>query len=339
MKSLCATIGLLATGLLALGGCTTSRAVLAWRQGWQAEENGNHQAALREYADATSRNGKLAGAALNRVRLIALQPDRREEATLLLDKTLKSNAGEPEVAAFAAQWALWLGDVKLARQRIDAARVPGADTPADVVAALEDSRRAVLAAESRWAEAAKCTTTQGGSPVLRAVVAWNAGDVATAAAATAQAPQGKHRALLEAVLARDRGDWPAATAALAGLDAADSDVLVLTLRGEAAVQLGRADQALQAAGEAAQRAPADARATEVWAVAQLVAGQAAAARDLLAALTVRGAGWSAWQNLGIAHLKLGDLPAAASAFAQAAQRCPTCEPALHNRAALQRMGF
>ncbi len=325
--------------LLAVSGCTTSRAVLAWRQGWQSEEKGNNQAALRDYAEATSRNGKLVGAALNRVRLLAVQPDRREEATLLLDKTLKGFAGDPEVAAFAAQWALWLGDVKLARQRVDAARAPGPETPADVLAALEGARRAVLAAEGRWADAAKSSARETGSATLRAVVAWNAGDVAGAAAATAQAPEGKDRAVLQAVLARDRGDWPAVTAALAALGTADSDVFVLTLRAEAAVQTGQTDKATETAAVAAGRAPADPRATEVWAVAQLAAGQAAAARDLLAALTVRGGGWSAWHNLGIAQVRLGDLAAASQAFAQAAQRCPTCEPAVHNRDALKRMGF
>ena len=62
------------------------------------------------------------------------------------------------------------------------------------------------------------------------------------------------------------------------------------------------------------------------------------ARDLLAGLTVRGAGWSAWYNLGLAQLRLGDLPAAAQAFTVAAQRCPTCEPAVKNRDVLAKMG-
>lgn len=331
-------LGLLALAALGLPACTTSRATLAWRQAWQEEERGDAQAALRAYGDATARNSKLTGAALNRIRLLALQPDRREEATLALDKILKVGAGEPDVAAFAAQWALWLGDAKLARQRIDAAKAPAADAPADVVSAWTGARRAVLAEEGRWSQAAEVGPGQGAAS-LRAVVAWNVDDAAEATRLWPEMPKGRERALLGALLARERGDWPGVDAALADSHAPESEVEFQILRAEAAIQAGDAGKAARCAGDAAQRAPADARATEVWAVAQLVSGQPAAARDLLAALTVRGAGWSAWHNLGIAQVKLGDLAVASNAFAQAAQRCPSCAAPVRNRDALQRLGF
>ena len=333
-----ALLGLLALSALALPACTTSRATLAWRQAWLQEEKGNTQAALREYDDATARNSKLTGAALNRIRLLALQPDRREEATLALDKVLKVAAGEAEVAAFAAQWALWLGDAKLARQRLDAAKAPAADAPTDVVSAWTGAQCAVLAAEGRWNQAAQGAPGQGAA-ALRAIIAWNAGDATQAAKGLPEMPKGRERALLEALLARERGDWPGVEAALTQADPAERALDFEILRAEAAIQAGDAAKAARSGGDAAQRAPGDARATEVWAVAQLISGQAAAARDLLAALTVRGAGWSAWHNLGIAQVKLGDLPAASLAFAQAAQRCPSCAAPVRNRDALQRLGF
>lgn len=323
---------------LAAPACTTSRGVLAYRAGALAEDKGDTTRALARYQEALEYDGKLYGAELARIRLWSQQPDRKTDAQEALDKLLKKAATEPVVAAFAAWHALAQGDVKLARARLDGARTRKPEDPADVWQAIANARAALLAAEGRWQEAGASLAEAKASPLLHATIAWNlARD--DEARAQLQAAQGPHAALLKAWLARSSGDWPAVKAAVQGLEGTAKTPAVQALLAEALLHAGDAGAALAQAAEAARRDPADLYVTEIWAVCQLGGGQAAAARDLLAGLTVRGAGWSAWYHLGLAHLQLGDLAAAQQAFTAAAQRCPTCRPAVHNRDVLQRVGL
>ncbi len=323
--------------------CTASRSVDAWRDGWALEQKGESTLALRKYTDATSRLGKYTGAMLNRIRLMSAVPERRADAQELLDKLVKSEASDARVAAFAAMWALWQGDVALARTRLAAGALK-ADDQDDTVAAYHQAQLAVLMAEKQWQSAwreAKALAPMTPQDHLRkATLAWNVGDWQRAEELVELALDGKEKWLLQALLAARREQWPQTQKVLARLEGDAVTPLVLALRAQAALHANPPDLAtgLRDASEAAKRDPADPLVTEVWGAAQLYAKQPQLARDLLAGLTVRGAGWSAWYNLGIAHLRLGDLPAAAQAFAMAAQRCPGCEAAVKNRDVLARMG-
>ncbi len=327
---------------LALFGCTTSRAVQTYRQGWQAEARGDTGKANRLYLEAIERDGHLFGARLNRIRLLAQAPEGQDEARLLLEKLTKSEPGDPRVAAFAAMWALTKGDAAHARQRLDAARALRPEDPADAAPVLAEARVAVAAAQGRWADAwplAQARTPTEATALRLATVAWNAGHAQVSESWAYLAPESPSRATILALAAVEAGRWREAEAALADLAGDAVTPLVLTLRARAALAQGDAAKAAALAGDAARRNPADAEATELWAVALLQAGRAATARDLLAGLTARGAGWTAWHHLGIAHLRMGDPAAATTAFQAAAQRCPTCAVAVKNAAALARLGY
>jgi tetratricopeptide (TPR) repeat protein len=327
----------------ATAGCTTSRAVLAWEAGAKAETAGKYDTAVLRYGEAAGRNGQLVGAALGRIRVLARLPDRRKEADELLTDLMKKQASHPAVAAFAAYLALVDGDAKLARKRFDAGRALLPEDAPDVAQARQEVEVALLAAEGKAREAHEKALALGEvhprTGLLRATLAWNAGDAPAATTALALAPDSPQRAVLQALLARGAGDWAVVTAALAKLEGEAVTPLVLALKAEALLSQGESAKALEQAAEAVRRDPTAAYPTEVWAAAQLGAGQAALAKDLLAGLTARGAGWSAWHNLGICQVKLGDLAAASAAFDQALARCPTCEAPRKNREVLKKIGF
>lgn len=336
-------LGLAFVALGATTACTSTRAVDRWRDGWALEQKKEPQLALRQYMDATSRLGKYNGVMLNQIRLMSAVPERRPDAQALLDKLVKSDPSDARVAAFSAMWSLWQGDVPLARARL-AAGVLKADDAVDTVAAMRQAELAVLMAEKKWQAAwqiAKDVTPNTPQDHLRmATLAWNAQEWTKAATWLSPALECPEKWLLQALMAARAGHWPEAQRVLARLEGDAVTPLVLALRAQAALHATPPDLAmgLRDAAEAAKRDPADALVTEVWAEAQLYTKQPQLARDLLAALTVRGAGWSAWHNLGLAQLSLGDLPAAAQAFAMAAQRCPDCRPAVQNRDVLAKMG-
>ncbi len=325
-------------------GCTSSRAIEAWRDGWVQEQKGATTPALRKYVDATSRLGKYPGAMLNRIRLLAAVPERRGEAQELLDKLVKSDPTDPRVASFSAMWALSQGEVPLARNRVNAGVLKPDDLD-DTVAAMRQAELAVLMAEKQWEAAwqrAKDLAPSTPQDSLRvATLAWNVGEFGRAEQLVGPALDCKEKWLLQALLAARAGQWRDAGQRLAQLEGDAVTPLVQALRAEAALHAEPPDLAvaLRDAAEAARRDPADALVTEVWGTAQLVAKQPGLARDLLASLTVRGAGWSAWYNLGLAQLRLGDLPAAAQAFTIAAQRCPTCASPVKNRDVLAKLGL
>lgn len=333
---------LLAIGaaVVAFAGCTTSRAVLAWHDGWRLEAAGEPGLAAVRYDEAVRRNSRLYGAALNRVRLLAVQPDRRKEADETLDKVLKSAGAEPEVAAFGARFALCAGDARLARARLDAARPLRPEDAGEARSALVGARIAVLAANGHTQQAAAelpATATAAALPPLwAATLRWNAGlgnDVAPPASA------GSGGALLAAVTARDGRAWEQELAALAGLEGDDVTPLVLGLRAEAALHLDRPTEARTWAHAAAQRAPGDAWLQELQALALLQQGEVGQARDLLTGLAAGSADWSVPHHLGIARFRSGDLAGAAQAFATATRRCPTCAAPRTNLAVLARAGI
>ena len=319
--------------------CTASRQVEGWRAGWELEQKGDPAGALKKYNEAAARMGTYPGLSLNRIRLLATFPERRQEAQEALDKLLKSHGGDIRVAAFAAHWALWQGDVGLARTRLSAG-APKPDDDADVVAAFHQAELRVLMAERKWQEAWRLgQTLPPETPADRlrlATAAWNAGAKDQARVLVAGAQECREKWVLDAMLQAQAGVWPDVRARLARLEGDAVTPVLQALRAEAALHADPPDlaSALRDASEAARRDPADPLVTEVWAVAQLVGQQPQLARDLLAGLTVRGTGWSAWYNLGLASLKLSDLASADQAFAIAAQRCPTCPSAVHNHEVL-----
>ena len=330
-------------GLCATAGCTASRSVDEWREGWAAEARGDVKLAERRYAAVNSRMGNYPGARLNQIRLLAAVPERRADAQELLDKLLKSEAADRRVAAFAALWALAQGQPAQARARLGAATAEPNGDP-QVEAAFAEAEIAVLMAEKQWQVAwqrvQQRTPTTARAHLQFAILAWNVGEFARAEAWLTAAPAGRETSLLRALLLAKHHNWGAVLAALAPLEGEAVTPLVLTLRAQAALYTQPPDvaAALRDAAEAARRDPANPAATEVWACAQLQADQPQLARDLLAGLTARGGGWTTWFNLGLAHLRLGELVAAAQTFQAAAQRCPGCAVAVKNRDALRDLG-
>ncbi|MCO4761415.1 MAG: hypothetical protein KC502_07915 [Myxococcales bacterium] len=110
--------GLITMGLVGLSGCTTSKAVRAFHDGEKAEKAGDYARAAKRYQWAFKRNGALVGAELNRLRILARQPDEAAN----VDKALKELSAEHRhnvhVHLFAVGWALAKGDVAGANKRL-----------------------------------------------------------------------------------------------------------------------------------------------------------------------------------------------------------------------------
>lgn len=105
-------------------GCTTSRAIRAWHRGVAHEQAGDVHKATRAYGEAYGRNNAHFGAELARLRLLARSPDSRKRADEDLQKLLKKKGTLPDVALFAAWWALLGGDTAGAQERIKALAIP-----------------------------------------------------------------------------------------------------------------------------------------------------------------------------------------------------------------------
>ncbi len=325
---------------LLLYGCTTSTAVLTWHQGWQAEAAGDLEKAERKYQDSFDYDGAMVGAACNRVRLLATHPDRQTQAQELLDKLTKTKAAAPEVAATGALMALHTGKPVVARQRLEAGRkLKNTDAPS-VQQAVAAAELAVAAATGHLPAPESAVTVAQlpeDATALRetaAVLAWNRGDDATSAQ-FAQ-PNGE----LAAWLAARQGAWPAVKQRVEALPAAKRSAQSLALLGWARAQTGDLAGAQAASAEAVQRDPVDATVTQIWAAVALLAGQPSVTRDVLAGLVARApaVSWSAWFNLGIAQLRLGDPTAAYAAFDRAAALCPQCKQAVQNRDVVAGLG-
>lgn len=335
-------VALVALALSSAASCTTSRAVVAWHDGWQAEAVGELALAEKRYGDAAAADKGQAGAACNRVRLIARHPDRQQEAKEALEPLIKDKSRWPEVASLGALAALSQGDAKLAQQRLAASRALNDGDRQDVRDGLRMAKVSVAAAQGRWREAcdakllAALPEEATAARLAAATAAYNGADVALAAKLLPD-HAGAEAAELRAWLAADRGDWAAVRAALEQLSETERTPRLDALKAWSLVRSGDGPGGLALAADAARRDPDDAVAAQVWATASLAAGQAAQARDVLAGLATRGGGWSVWFDLGLAQLALADPQAALSAFEQAALRCPTCGPATKNRDALRRV--
>lgn len=342
LQNFAVKLALVVLPLSSAAGCTTSRAVISWHEGWQAEAAGELALAEKRYGDAATADKGQAGAACNRVRLMARHPDRQQEAKETLEPLLKAKSAWPEVAAIGALAALKDGDAKLAQQRLAAARALNDGDRPDVRYGLRMAKVSVAAAQGRWREASDAKLLAGlpeeatAARLAAAIAAYNGGELALAGKLLPE-HAGAEAAELRAWLAADRGDWAAVRAALELVAEADRTPRLDALRAWSLVRSGDAPAGLALAADAARRDPEDPVAAQVWAAASLASGQAAQARDVLAGLATRGGGWSVWFNLGLAQLALADPQAALSAFEQAALRCPTCAPATKNRDALRRV--
>ncbi len=313
--------------------CTTSRPVLIWREGWQAEQRGDLGVAERRYQEAYSLDGSLLGVACNRLRLLARQPDRLPEARELAEKLMKSKGTEPEAATCASMFALVDGDAALAQKRLVSVRaLKPVDTP-EVRQNLAAARLVVAAASGRWQEALDVADLPGEGTAVqqgRAIAKWNS-KLPDAEPLPPDLPE------LAAWRAAERGDWAALRKTLEAVPRRSP--ILQALLAWSVLQLGDPAAALQLAADGAQRAPADGFCQETWGVAALAAGQASLAVQVLAAATLHSSGWTAFFHLGLAQIQVGDLPAAMAAFEQASLRCPTCAPAVRNRDALRSAGL
>ena len=319
------------------GGCTTSTAVLTWHEGWQAEQQGDRQRAERKYDDAARYDGNMVGAACNRVRLIAAHPDRQAEAKESLDKLLKTKGATPEVAVIGALAALGEGNVSVARKRLAASRVVKPDDSASVRAAVAVAEVQLRAAEGRWQEAAEAQLgaalpeEASAARATYALALWNAGRIDEAAGQIAGAGE------LAPWLAGRKADWLAVLRLLEQVPAAKLSAQQQALRAWALAQTGDVAGALGLAAAAAQRDPGQALLAEVWGAVAVAAGEFGLARDVLAGLVARSpaVGWTAWFNLGVAQVQLGELSGARLAFDRAVGLCAECAPAVKNRNALR----
>ncbi len=344
-------------------GCTTSRAVLAWRAGASAEQAGDIEEAMRRYDEAYGRDGNQYGAELAAIRLILSQPDRLDEGEERLDKVLAKRATRPDVAAFGALWSLARGDIDKAAARLEVGRVAadaarrkanGACEPAS--AAWLRAQAAVAATAKRWKAASEAfervTATCGPSDTdaaWMATIAWNLNRSDDLDRTIERVPaESRHGLLLRALAARNDGRW-AQVAALLERPGDDGDgdgsgdrANLSAMRAEAHVHLGHAEAAVELAEEAVRAAPESAFAQQVLALSLLSTGRWQRARDLLAGLVARGedgADWTIAYDLAIAELRLGRLVEAVSAFERAARQCPNCLATAHNLEVLRGLGL
>ncbi len=339
---------------VSLGGCTTSRAVLAWEAGWKAEAQGKYKVAAKRYAEAYSRNEHLVGAELNRIRLLARAPDKRLAAGKALDALLKKKGEVPQAAIFGATWALQTGEHKQAAARLAPVR-PKIVAMKGCAPLRRDFHRAdlqVQVSRQRWQPAAKIITalnkrcgTGAVPPATGALVAWNTGDPKGASAWLGRMPAdapGSH--LLRALLALHGGYHKRATTLLAAVDRPDLNDLILLLQAHAALAGGDAAGAERLARRALDARPTSTAPQQLLGVALLRRGDVARARDLLAGAAARYKGtppWSLSFDLALAELRLGRLRPARAGFEAAARACTKgeCEVAKRNVAAMVKLGL
>ncbi len=348
---LVAALLVLAGGLSA---CTTSRAALAWEDGWQAEARGDLKRAGSRYANAYSRNGFLVGAELNRLRLLARVPDKRAAVGQELDRLLAKRGEVAEVAIFGAVWALTEGDAKKAASRLDVVRAKiGAQRGCSSL--RRDFMRAdlqVAVAAFRWPVArrvvaqlgARCGT-EAVPAATAALVAWNIGDRDQAAVWLGRAAtERRDRGLLPALLALHKGDARRAQALLAKVDQPKLNDLVLVLRAHAALAAGDAVTAERLARRALAANPTSSAPQQLLGVALLRRGDAQRARDLFAGAAAAFKGTPPWTlsfDLALAELQLGHLEQARAGFETASRACDkgACEVAGRNYKAMVKLGL
>ncbi len=329
-------------GLALVTACTSSRAEILWREGWVQENKGDLSAAARRYEESASRDGRQVGARLNQIRLLLVTPEGKADGQELLDKLLKSHASEPNVAAFAATWALSQGQLPQAQQRLGAMRPLKSSDEATTQNAVHIAQLRVACAEGAWPKAwdlAQDSSPTATDAILRATAAYETGHLDEAIQLLAVSPDNQERRILQVLIATRQGQPDATLEALGRVPPGAMTPVLLAAKAQAYLALHRPAEAVGLAADAARQQSDRSDYSELWAVALLESGQAAPARDILAGWTVRGGGWTVWYHLGLAYLRLGDGQQSAAAFAGAAARCPTCAPVQQNLAALKRMGW
>ncbi len=362
MRRALAALGAASLLLAVLPACTTSRAVRRWHEADAAIGRGDRALAILRYEEAYGRDGKLVGAEVNRIALLARDPAAARQVRAAHEALAEKKSGVIEVELLGAGLDLIGGEAKLAWTRLEAiAEAPLAKAdrvygPAD--APCNPLRREVLrlrletalvlgmtapagqvAAELHRRCAAVGPGLRGREALLIGSAAIGAGDAALARAVVgsldAGDPAGRR---LAASLALRAGEGKQALALLEGLD----DGPAAMLRAAAQLQLGRGADALAALDRARSANVDERQIAPLEASAALLTGDVRRARDVLAGLLAQARGalpWTLAFDLGLAELRLGDLQAAAQAFARAARACPDCSAPKQNLLALRSLGI
>lgn len=347
--------------LASLPACTTSRAVRRWHDADAALARGERATAILRYEEAYARDGKLVGAEVNRIALLARDPAAARQVRTAHEALAEKKSGVVEVELLGAGLDLLGGDAKLAWTRLQAIaelplakadRVYGpADAPCnplrrevlrlrvETALALRQAASAGQAAAELHRRCAKAGDgLRGRESLLIGSAAIGVGDgaLARAVAASLDAGDPAGRRLAAALALRD-GKGTEALRLLEDLD----DGPAAMLRAAAHVQLGQGADALAALDRVRSAGIDERQIAPLEASAALLTGDVRRARDVLAGLVAQNRGTLPWTlafDLGLAELRLGDLQAAAQAFARAARACPSCTAPKQNLLALRSLG-
>lgn len=355
MRRAVALIALVAGAATLLPACTTSRAVRAWHAAEDARRAGDRAVALRRYEEAYGRDGKLVGAEVDRIALLAQDVGSAAAVESARSKLVEKKAGRVEVQLLGAGLELVagrhaaalaqlesIGDVALDQAEAEIGVRGAACGPLRRerwrllgLAALHTGRSAA-AKTAAAALREHCRPLRGAESAVVAWVALRAGDQAAAQAAVAEIdPADRATAPLRAALALRRGDPEAASKALRGAEDGAASLLraqAALMRSDAAGAARAVAAARDAGGPAAELAPLEG-------ALALLQGDPRRGRDLLAGAAAQQAGGARWTvlfDLGLCELRLGQLAAAREAFARAATACPTCPAPARNRDAIDR---
>ncbi len=111
----------------------------------KAEKSGDLDKARKKYAEAYGRNSAHVGAELARLRLLARSPAAHAAVDEDLKALAKKKGTQPDVALFAAWWALLKGDLKSAKAQLDGVSVPAKHAHAALLRADKKRLGAALA--------------------------------------------------------------------------------------------------------------------------------------------------------------------------------------------------
>ena len=335
-------------GLLSgLAGCTTSRAVRAWHAAEKARASGDRELALRRYDEAYGRDGRLVGAEVDRIGLLAGDVGAASAVEAARAALAEKKSGYVEVQLLAAGLELVAGRVAPALaqlERISETALDKAEAALGhkglacgplrrerwrllALAALHADRPGV-ADKATAALAAKCAPLRPAEADLVAIVALRRGDLGAADQAGAASPT------VRAALALRARDHARALALLGER----SDGPSLVLRAQAALGIGDVARAGRAIAAARDAGVATSRLVPLEGALALLQGDARRGRDLLAGAVAQSGvpSWTMLFDLGLCELGLGNLAAARDAFARAATACRDCAPARRNRDAIDR---
>lgn len=356
MRRAVALLALVAGGATLLPACTTSRAVRAWHAAEDARRAGDRAVALRRYEEAYGRDGKLVGAEVDRIALLARDVGSSAAVEAARAKLVEKKAGRVEVQLLGAGLELVAGRHAAALAQLESigdVAVDKAEAELGVrggaacgplrrerwrllgLAALQTGRHAAATAAAA-ALRTHCRPLRGAESAVVAWVALRAGDEAAARAALADIPPAdRATAPLRAALALRSGDPEGASKALQGAE----DGAASLLRAQAALMRNDAAGAARAVAAARDAGVPASELAPLEGVLALLQGDPRRGRDLLAGAAAQQAGGARWTvlfDLGLCELRLGQLAAAREAFARAATACPTCPAPARNRDAIDR---